>query len=162
RMVFAMPIGTTDYLPSMSLEAIRLLRDLPRGALQLVEGESVTIGNVTVPIALDNTGALNHYGAQGTFRTYSLIDLLDGHVPAERITGRAIFIGSTALASGDMFVSPFGPQLPGVEILATAAANIDTDEFLRRNAATFTIDLLVAGLLGLLAFFAANLGSLGL
>lgn len=162
RISFAMPIGDTDYLPAMSLEAVRLLRDLPRGALQLVEGESVTIGGVTVPVALDNTGALNHYGAQGTFRTYSLVDLLDGNVPENQIAGRAIFIGTTALATGDMFTSPFGPQLPGVEVLATAAANISADEFLHRSLTTAIIDVIVAGLLGLLAFLAANRASFGL
>jgi adenylate cyclase len=161
RIALARPIGETDYLPSMSVEAVRLLRDLPRGKLQLVEGESVTIGDVTVPIAPDNTGALNHYGAQGTFRTYSLIDLLDGNVPENQIAGRAIFIGSTALATGDMFASPFGPQLPGVEALATAAANIDADEFLRRSFSTLIIDVIIAGLLGILAFFAANMRSFG-
>ncbi len=162
RIAFALPIGETDYLPSMSLEVVRLLRDLPRGALQLVEGESVTLGKVTVPIAIGNTGALNHYGAQGTFPTFSLVDLLDGQVPQDQIAGHAVFIGSTAIASGDMFTSPFGPQLPGVEVLATAAANIDASEFLRRDGTTFVIDMIVAGLLGVLAFFAANMRSLGL
>ena len=65
-------------------------------------------------------------------------------VPQDQIAGHAVFIGSTALASGDMFTSPFGPQLPGVEILATAAANIDASEFLRRDGTTFVIDLIVA------------------
>ena len=161
RMAFAMPIGETDYLPAMPLEAVRLLRALPRGALQLVDGESITLGDVTVPIALDNTGALNHYGAQGAFPTFSLVDLLDGKVPADQIADRVVFIGSTALASGDMFTSPFGPQLPGVEALATVAANIDDGVFLRRDGSTLTLDVIIAGLLGLLAFLAANRGSLG-
>jgi len=161
RMAFAMPIGAEDFLPAMPLEVVRLLRGLPREALRLVVGESIAIGGVVVPIAIDNTGALNHYGAQGTFPTYSLIDVLDGKVPAEQIAGRAIFIGSTALASGDMFTSPFGPQFPGVEALATATANIDAREFLRRDGSTLVIDVIVAGLLGLLAFFAANMRSLG-
>ncbi|HWA47950.1 MAG TPA: adenylate/guanylate cyclase domain-containing protein [Dongiaceae bacterium] len=162
RMAFAMPIGETDYLPAMPVEVIRLLRDLPRGALRLADGESVTIGDLSVPVAPDNSGALNHYGAEGTFRTFSLVDLLDGHVLEDQIAGRAIFIGPTYLGSNDIFASPFGPQLPGVEALATVAANIETNEFLRRNASTVTIDVIVAGLLGVLAFSAANMGSLGL
>ncbi|MGH6894476.1 MAG: CHASE2 domain-containing protein [Dongiaceae bacterium] len=160
RIALAMPIAEADYLPAMALDVVRLMRDLPRSALRLVVGESIGIDDQTIPIAPDNTVALNHYGGQGAFPTYSLIDVIDGKIPADRIAGRAIFIGSTALASGDMFTSPFGPQLPGVEALATAAANVAHGQFLRRDLGTLAIDFAVAGLLGVLAFFAANPRSL--
>lgn len=162
RIPLAMPVDQSDYLPAMPLEMVRLLRDVPRSDMQLMLGASVTLGQAEIPTSTDSTIALNHYGGQGAFPTYSLVDLIDGAVPAEKLAGKAVLIGSTALGFGDMFMSPYSPQLPGVEALATAAANISAGEFLRRDGTTFLIDLVVAGLLGALAFAAANLGSLGI
>jgi adenylate cyclase len=160
RIALAMPIGAADYVPAMPLEAVRLLRNLPRSALQLRVGESIRLGDLTIAIGANNTIGLNHYGPQGWIPSYSLIDVVDGKVPADRIAGRAIFIGSTALASGDMFLSPFSAQLPGVEALATAAANIAHQQYLQRAPSTFAIDVAVAALLATLAFVAANQRSL--
>jgi adenylate cyclase len=162
RMVLAMPIGATDYLPAMPLEAVRLLRDLPRAQMQLNIGESVTLGRQGIAIDAQNAFGLNHYGGQGAIPTYSFIDVIEGKVARERIAGRVIFIGVTALASGDMFISPFAPQLPGVEVLATAAANIAHDEYLRRAPSTWAIDIVVAALIASLAFVAADQRSLAL
>lgn len=160
RVPLALPIGDSDFLPAMPLDAVRLMRDTPRSAMLLTAGTSVQLGDQVIPVAPDNAIAVNHYGGERTFPTFSLIDVVDGQVPAGQIAGRTIFIGSTALGSGDVFTSPFGPQLPGVEFLATAAANIAQGQFLRRDPTTQKIDLYVAGLLGVLAFFAANMRSL--
>lgn len=162
RIPLAVPVGQSDYLPAMPLEAVRLLRGIPRSDLQLDLGVGVRLGTRDIPTSGDSTIALSHYGGQGTFPTYSLIDTIDGLVPAQAFAGKAVFIGSTALGVGDMFVSPFSPELPGVEAQATAAANIAAEEYLRRDKSTFVVDMVAAGLLGLLAFLAANLRSLGI
>jgi adenylate cyclase len=162
RMILAMPVGTLEYLPAMPLEAVRLLRDLPRAEMQLTVGESVTLGRQAIALDAHNTFGLNHYGGRGAIPTYSLVDVIDGKVAQDRIAGRMIFIGVTALAAGDMFLSPFAAELPGVEVLATAAANIAHDQYLRRAPSTWTIDFIVAALLGILAFLAANQRSLAL
>jgi len=162
RVSLAIPAGDGDYLPAMSLETVRLLKDIERGAVQLTPGIEVKLGAQEIPLSLDNTIALNHYGGQGAFPTYSLIDVIDGQVPTAAFAGKAVFIGSTALGNVDVFLSPFSPQLPGVEALATAAANIAEGTFLRRNDTVAAIDVVVAGALGLLAFLAAGLPPLGI
>lgn len=161
RVPLAMPVDQSDYLPAMPLVAVQLLRDIARSELQLMLGASVSLGGNEILTSTDSTIALNHYGGQGTFPTYALVDVIDGAVPAEKLARKAVFIGSTALGFGDMFMSPFSPQLPGVEALTTAAANIAAGQYLRRDGSTFAIDVIVAGLLGLLAFVAANQRSLG-
>ena len=160
RMVLAMPVGTSDYLPAMPLEAVRLLRDLPRAEMQLIVGESATLGRQAIALDAYNAFGLNHYGGRGAIPTYSLVDVIEGKVPKDRIAGRMIFIGVTALASGDMFISPYAAELPGVEILATAAGNIAHDQYLRRAPSTWVIDIIVAAVLGMAAFVAANQRSL--
>jgi adenylate cyclase len=161
RIALAVPIGTENYLPAMPLETVRQLRGVPRSGIELTLGESVTLGGAIIPIAAaDNTIGLNHYGPQGTFPTFSMIDVIDGKVPDESFAGRAVFVGSTATGFRDAVQSPFAPQLPGVEALATAAANILDGRYLRRNLSTLVVDIGMAMVLSILAFAAANQRSL--
>lgn len=160
RISLAIPAGLGEYLPAMPLEAVRLLNGIERGQVRLTPGLVLTLGAREIPLNDDSAIALNHYGGQGTFPTYSLIDVIDGQVPPDALHGKAVFVGSTALGNVDVFLSPFSPQLPGVEALATAAANLDQGTFLRRDRSTILADLLLAGALSLLAFFAANMRSL--
>jgi adenylate cyclase len=160
RMVLAMPVGTSEYLPAMPLEAVRLFRDLPRSEMRLAPGESVTLGRQAIPTDRHDAFGLNHYGGRGAIPTYSLVDVIKGQVPADRLAGRIVFIGVTALAAGDMFISPFVAELPGVEVLATAAGNIAHGQYLQRAPSTWAIDFIAAAILGILAFVAANQRSL--
>jgi adenylate cyclase len=159
-IALAMPVGASDYLPAMPLEAVRLFRDLPRSQMTLAVGESVSLGRQTIATDSSNFVGINYYGAEGAITTYSFTDLVQGKVPADRLVGRVAFIGATATAAGDMFQSPFAAQLPGVEVLATTAANIAYDQYLRRAPSTLVIDIVVAALLSMLAFAAANQRSL--
>jgi adenylate cyclase len=160
RMVLAMPVGTSEYLPAMPLEAVRLFRDLPRTEMRLAPGESVTLGRQAIATDRQDAFGLNHYGGRGAIPTYSLVDVIKGQVPADRFAGRMVFIGVTALAAGDMFISPFVAELPGVEVLATAAGNIAHGQYLQRAPSTLAIDFIAAAILGILAFVAANQRSL--
>ena len=160
RMVLAMPVGTSEYLPAMPLEAVRLFRDLPRSEMRLAPGESVTLGRQAIATDRHDAFGLNHYGGRGAIPTYSLVDVIKGQVPADRLAGRIVFIGVTALAAGDMFISPFVAELPGVEVLATAAGNIAHGQYLQRAPSTWAIDFIAAAILGILAFVAANQRSL--
>lgn len=162
RIALALPVGDLGYLPAMPLEAARMLLGLPRSEMRLQVGVAVRLGGLDLPTDAGGKIALNHYGGEGSFRTYSLVDVADGAVPPAAFKDRAVFIGSTALGFGDTFLSPFAPQLPGVEALTTAAANISHDQFTRRDGTTWVIDVAVAALLSVLAFFAANFRSLGI
>jgi adenylate cyclase len=160
RIALAMPIDTSSYLPAMPLEAVRLLHDIRRNEMHLNVGESVVLGDQAIATDAHNSIGINHYGGEGAIPTYSFVDVVEGKVPPDRFSGRAVFVGFTALATGDVFLSPYAPRLPGVEVLATVAANIAHNEYLQRAPSTWAVDIVVAALLGALAFIAANQRSL--
>lgn len=73
-------------------------------------------------------------GAAGHIRTFSFIDLIEGRIPPELLTGRNILIGATADGMGDSYPTPTSgitSQMAGVEI----QANI-LDALLRGEAIT--------------------------
>ena len=62
-------------------------------------------------------------GGPGHFATYSYIDVLRGHVPADAFRGKYVLVGAAASGLGDMFATPVGPKprlMPGVEVIAHA------------------------------------------
>jgi adenylate cyclase len=95
---------------------------------------------------------LNYFGPAASFATYSLADLMDGKIPSQSLAGRLVLIGSTATGLGDEFNTPFDSALPGVEILATAIANLDLDNYLRRSTDQIGLETLLIFALALLAW----------
>ena len=147
------------YVPAFPVEIARRFLGLTRDETVLVVGRELRLG--TREIATDPLLrlAINYYGPAGTIRTYAMIDLLEGRVPAESLAGRAVLIGATALGAGDSFATPFSRMLPGVEALATAVGNLVHGAVLSRTATSMAWDLAAILFLGLATFACAHLPS---
>jgi len=73
-------------------------------------------------------------GATGHIRSFSFVDLIEGRVPPEMLTGRHVLIGATADGMGDSYPTPTSGEtssMPGVEIQAHLL-----DALLRNEAIT--------------------------
>lgn len=99
---------------------------------------------------------LDFYGAETSFHTVSLADLLQDRVDNERLRGRAILIGATATGLGDAYATPFTPRLPGVAYFATALGNLMDGRMIRRDEGTVAIDAAIVALAALLAALVAQ------
>jgi signal transduction histidine kinase/CHASE2 domain-containing sensor protein len=90
------------------------------------EATSSTIPGVT--IIRQNEMMINFVGPAGTFRRYSIADLIEGKVSPSVFAGKIALIGAVAESMGDTRVTPFmhysagpsqgGQEMPGVEIHA--------------------------------------------
>jgi adenylate cyclase len=133
-----------DFYPSLPVEAARLHLGLPRQALAVGiagDGKGVRL-ELTLPTDPKLLLPVNHYGPDGTFATFSLIDLLDGRLSGGLFTDRIVVIGASATAVGDRFDTPYSSTLPGAEHHATVIDNILHRRSLRTNGWIPTIDLL--------------------
>ena len=104
------------------------------------ERDSVSLGDRVTPLDAGGTLALRFYGPQGTIPTMSAAALMGGGPTPEQIKGKTVLIGATASGSGDRFPTPFDSLLPGVEVLATAVANLETGDALERTPPIRHID----------------------
>ncbi|WP_167591614.1 CHASE2 domain-containing protein [Jiella endophytica] len=93
---------------------------------------------------------LRFYGPAGTIETVSAERLIKGETD-ERLKGKLVFLGVTATAIGDNFSSLFDPQMPGVEVLATGAANLIDGTALVRDVNVRRVDATAAVLLAVVA-----------
>lgn len=93
--------------------------------------ESVRLGQTTIPVAPDGSFYVPYRGGTRTFPYYSAKDILTGAVPAEKLQGKLVFLGSSAPGLLDTRTSPLARVYPGVEVHATVADAILAQTFLR-------------------------------
>jgi EAL domain-containing protein (putative c-di-GMP-specific phosphodiesterase class I)/CHASE2 domain-containing sensor protein len=60
----------------------------------------------------------------GTLPRFSAVDLIEGRIPAERLAGKRVVIGGTAVELGDRYSIPGFDMLPGVVVQAMAAETL--------------------------------------
>lgn len=88
-----------------------------------------------------------------TVPVVSYIDVLEGRVPKERLTGKKVVVGATAVELGDRFNVPNGQIISGPLLQIVAAESLIQDRALSTTSAVTTIfGLLVLALLAQFAW----------
>jgi adenylate cyclase len=156
------------WYPSLPIVAARLWRNVGPADLGVRFGEGIEIGDELIATDGRMRHLVNYYGPAGSFAQYSLVDVIEGRVPAGAFRDRLVLVGAAATGIGDVFATPFTPVLPGVEYFATVIDNILHERFLVRNERTAALDLVVlivvgglAALIGALARPVASIALLG-
>ena len=129
-------------------------------AAQMALGERATAGlfkigiaDKTIPVDADNRMWINYMGPPNNYPSFSFADIVNGRINPERLKGKVLFVGATALGVYDMRVTPFDGNTPGVEVHATVADNIISGRFIRRTGLESLFDIALILTLGLFAFY---------
>lgn len=148
-MVFMTPNGLQ---PSFAAQTAALFMgeslDFASGAL--------TLGHRVIPLDKGLQMPLRLAGPTATVTTISAMDLLRKAGQID-LAGKAVILGVTATALGDRFPTPFDPDLPGVEVMATAVSQLIGGELLRRDDMIRQIDVVSAVVLAVICFVTALL-----
>jgi adenylate cyclase len=125
RVPLLVDVSGGETWEAFALQLLRLRLGLGAGAKAILEGEQVVIGDedeVLYQVRTDANGAMlvNFVGRPNTFRTYSLVDVIEGRVPANAFEGRIVLVGlMNALTEMDLHQTPVSPQrMSGVEFQA--------------------------------------------
>ncbi|MFI4979512.1 MAG: SpoIIE family protein phosphatase, partial [Nevskiales bacterium] len=121
-----------ELLPSFSVETLRLVAGEPALRVRTDSGGIIglRIGNRSIPTDPDGAWWL-HFSDPRQRPHLSVVDLLQGKVPADVLSGRIALIGYTALGLQDVIVTPRGP-MPGVDAIAEALDNAIDGRLLSR------------------------------
>ncbi|NNM75106.1 CHASE2 domain-containing protein [Enterovirga aerilata] len=128
--------GPDGVLPSFPLQ----LAARAAGANPTLGTDLVRIGPLAVPTDLGWTLPLRFYGPRGAIPTVSAAALLRGAAEHSQFERRVVLLGATAVGTADSFATPFDPVMPGVEVLATAAAHLRHGDGLVRDGRARRID----------------------
>lgn len=143
-----------SYYPSLALALALALDDGEErdDAATIDERHVLHIKDYEIPLLPDGRMPLCWHGPFGTYRYYSIGDLLEsmratnaGEIPRvspDEFKGKIVLVGATATSLFDLRATPFSPVYPGVELNATAIDNIINGDFVRHSPQWVTILLI--------------------
>ena len=98
-----------------------------------------------------------HFNKHDQARFVSAKDVLQGNVPLDRLQGRLVLIGTSAIGLLDLKTTPVEAAMPGVEVHAQILESVLTKSLLLQPNYAIGAELLLAVLLGLAIIIAAPL-----
>ena len=158
RRVPMLMIAQGETMPSLTFEILRVITSTPT---ILIKSEKAGIKSFAVrglDIPTDHNGRLwIHFADQDPSIYISAADVLDGSVAPDRIAGKLVLIGTSAVGLNDIKTSPVSPTIPGVEIHAQVLESALTKSLLSRPLWGAVLEFGAAILLGLLVIAFAPL-----
>src|SRR5262249_27284914 len=145
-----------SLVPSLSIEMLRVVTK--SGAI-LVRTDQAGVESVAVPglqVPTDQNGRFwVHFNRHDPSRYVSAKDVLQGRVPRDRIEGKLVLIGTSAVGLLDIKTTPVSAAMPGVEVHAQVLESALTKSVLTYPNYAVGVELLVAVLVGLAVIIAA-------
>jgi len=92
--------------------------------------QSIHYRGNSVPVDRYGRMMIKFRGMEQKYEYVSAADILDGNVSSERLEGRIVFVGTSAVGLKELLTTPFGPVFPGVEVHATVVDNLLTGDFI--------------------------------
>ena len=131
RALFVTRYQDQDFFPSLDLQVLRQYEDIPDqqiAAYISANGlERIQFGGHDLRPFQNGTALINYAGPFHSYPHYSMVDVLDGTLPAGTFRDKIVFVGGTALGIGDMRNTPFrsdGGSYMGVEVHANILDNL--------------------------------------
>jgi adenylate cyclase len=162
RRIPVVAVANQTVVPSLSLEMLRVATG---AGVILIKADLSGVRSVSVhdfEIPTDGKGRIwLHFSAPDLSQYISAIDLLQGRIPADRIAGKMVLIGTSAAGLLDLKVTPIHPALPGVELHAQLLESALTRSTLSRPSYTAVAEIILAALLSLIVIALAPKVSAG-
>jgi adenylate cyclase len=145
-------------VPSLAME---MLRVVTKASAILVRSDNAGVRAVAVPgleVPTDRNGQFwVHFNKTNPARYVSAKDVLQGQVPADRLRGRLVLIGTSAIGLLDIKTTPVEAAMPGVEVHAQILESVLTKTLLNHPNYAIGAELIVAVLFGLAIIIVAPL-----
>jgi adenylate cyclase len=158
RRVPVVLVAQGTLVPSLSME---MLRVVTKTSAILVRSDSAGVRAVAVPgleVPTDRNGQFwVHFNKSNPARFVSAKDVLQGEVPADRLRGRLVLIGTSAIGLLDIKTTPVEAAMPGVEVHAQILESVLTKTLLTHPNYAIGAELIVAVLFGLAIIIVAPL-----
>jgi adenylate cyclase len=147
-------------MPSLSFEILRVVTGTDTIFIKSgIEGiKSIAVKGFEVPT--DRNGQLwVHFAHYDKSLYVSAVDVLEGRVPPEKIKGKLVLIGTSAVGLNDIKTTPVSAAMPGVEIHAQVLEAALTKKLLSQPSYGPVLEFGAALLLGILVItFAPGFG----
>jgi adenylate cyclase len=145
-------------MPSLSFEILRVITGSDTILVKSDQAGITSIGVKGFTIPTDARGQLwVHFGHRDPSIYISAADVLDGSAPPEKIKGKLVLVGTSAIGLNDIKTTPVSPAMPGVEIHAQVLESALTRAVLSQPSYGIALEFCAALVLGLLVIVVAPL-----
>ena len=145
-----------SLVPSLSMEMLRVVTG---SSAILVRVDQAGIQSVAVPgleVPTDRNGQFwVHFNRHDPERYVSAKDVLQGNVPADRLAGKLVLIGTSAIGLLDLKTTPLDAAIPGVEVHAQILESVLSKSSLVNPNYAIGAELAIAIFFGLAIIVAA-------
>jgi adenylate cyclase len=130
RALFVIQYQDQDFFPSLDLQVLRQYENIPDqqiAAYIAADGlERIQFGDHLLHPWQDGSALINFAGPYHSYPHYSMVDVIQGTLPADTFRDKIVFVGPTALGIGDRANTPFkqGSSYMGVEVHANILDNL--------------------------------------
>lgn len=119
-----------ENLPSATLITAAKYLGVNRDKVTVQVGKNIQLGPRNIPTDHAARMALNFNGPPGTFKRISAADIINGNIGKKSLSGKIVLIAFTGTNSSDIYSTPVGPDMPGIELMANSIENIVHGNFL--------------------------------
>ena len=147
-------------MPSLSLEMLRVVTATPTVLVKTDKAGIKSVGLRGLEIPTDKNGQLwVHFARQDPSIYVSAADVIDGTVAVDKIKGKLVLVGTSAVGLNDIKTTPVSPAMPGVEVHAQVLESALTRAVLAQPNYAVAVEFFTALILGLLVIiFTPHLG----
>jgi adenylate cyclase len=143
-------------MPSLSFEMLRVVTGTDTIFIKADQAGIQSIGVKGFSIPTDRNGQLwVHFARHDPLIYLPAVDVLDGSVASDKIRGKLVLIGTSAVGLNDIKTTPVSPAMPGVEIHAQVLEAALTKSLLTQSPYGPVFEFAVALLLGILVIVLA-------
>jgi len=123
-----------NFYPSLALATLIQAYGIKQIVLRVNSGgvETIALDGTVIPVDAKGSLLIRYRGKAKSFKYVSAGDILLDLVPKEQINGKIVFLGRTAVGTGEFHAAPLDPLLPGTEVHATIIDNVTKKDFLSR------------------------------
>ncbi|HWX05845.1 MAG TPA: CHASE2 domain-containing protein, partial [Bradyrhizobium sp.] len=156
RRVPMIMLAQGETMPSLSFEILRVITGTDTIFIKSDRAGMTSIGVKGLQVPTDRNGQLwVHFARRDPSLYVSAIDVLEGTVPPEKIKGKLVLVGTSAVGLNDIKTTPVSRAMPGVEIHAQVLEAALTKSLLAQPPYGPALEFGAALLLGLLVLIFA-------
>ena len=146
------------FVPSLALEMLRVATGSNSPVIRSDKNGIQGVNFSRFRLPTDRQGRLwiyfNHTDPE---RYVSARDVLQGRVSDDRIRGKLVLVGTSAIGLLDLRTTPLDPVIPGVEVHAQVVENVLSNAMLSAPSWTIGAEIVTAVVFGLAIIIAAPL-----
>src|SRR5579863_2125564 len=144
------------FVPSLSLEMLRVGTNSNSPLIRSNQNGIQSVNASRFRLPTDEHGRLwIHFNHVDPRRYVSARDVLQGSVAADRIRGKLVLVGTSAIGLSDNKTTPLDPVMPGVEVHAQIIESILTNALLSAPSWAIGAEIIAAVVFGLAIIIAA-------